>query len=63
MAWQKLRRGNVATGPKKNGKRDISSDTLAPLPTGGSTSDVSKIQGQKAPKEVVVEEETVEADA
>ena len=63
-AWQKLRRGDVATGPKKNGKLDISSDKFAPLSNGGSTSDVNEMQGQMAPEEeIVVEEEAVEASA
>ena len=63
-AWQKLRRGDVATGPKKNGKLDISSDKFAPLSNGGSTSDVNEMQGQMAPEEeIVVEEEAVKASA
>jgi uncharacterized coiled-coil DUF342 family protein len=60
-AAQKLRQGDVATGPKKNGKLDISSDEFAPLSTGGSTSGLNAMWGQKAPEEEVVDEEEVDA--
>jgi len=63
-AAQKLRQGDVATGPKKNGKLDISSDEFAPLSTGGSTSGLNAMWGQKAPEEevVVVEQEAEAAE-
>ena len=62
-AAQKLRQGDVATGPKKNGKLDISSDEFAPLSTGGSTAGLNAMWGQKTPEEevVVVDEEEAHA--
>lgn len=53
-AAKKLRQGNGASAPKKNGKLDISSDDFAPLSAGGSTSAMNSMWGQKAPEEEVV---------